>query len=427
MKRVVVVPFASRLHGEAYYSSVYEITRKYVEDSRVGAEILPVITTSEEIAEIAEKYTDTLPVLVALTGGVSKLMREFVYKGNHSRVVLFGHGGHNSLASAISARSKLNLDGVKTALFHCFDVESPECLVEIKRMLRVTRATSTLLGSRVLLVRPFAEKPNSALEFEERFEATVDVFTIDDFTTSVKAIREDYVNHFLEVFGKVEFRVQRDRLTEVAEVYALLKSMAEEGRYDAIAVDCFPYLVKYRVTPCLALALLNSEGVVAACEGDLASLALMAISRALVGTAGWIANAVAFKGKKSYFAHCTISLDMVKDPVVVTHFESGHPYSLTGKLVGNVYTIISLSPDLKLMATTTGRVLESGLLYGSMCRTQAILELDVDSEKLPSVAVSNHHVLVPGDIREDLATVASLLGINYVEYRELLAPSKQRA
>ncbi|MEM3938304.1 MAG: hypothetical protein QW373_06930 [Desulfurococcaceae archaeon] len=420
MKRICVIPFASRLHGEAYYASVYEVVKGHVSRAGLSVEFLSPISSEGEVEEYAKRYSDAVPVLIALTGGVSGLMQKFASTANYSRVVVFGHGEHNSLASAVSAKTKMELKGTWTRLFHCRSVNSPECAMEVQRMLSVVGAVASLLNSKVLLVVPRGEKPRSARDFEARFESVVDVMSMDDLASGIESARRDYVEHFLGVFSKVESKVPRGMLVNAAKVYASLKAVVESGNYDGIAVDCFPYLVKYGITPCTALALLNSEGIVTSCEGDLAALALMLISKALTRTSGWVANAVAFEDERAYFAHCTIALNMVEEPVMTTHFESGCPYSLTGRLLGSVYTVASLSPDFTVMAMTTGRVLGSGLIYDTMCRMQAILELGFPVKKMPLAAVANHHVLIPGDIREELKAVATLLGLSYAEYDDLV-------
>lgn len=420
-KNIVIIPFASRLHGEEYYTFVREAVKKHIFRPSISVEFLPVISSEGEAEEYAKKYSNALPVFVALTGGVSGLMQKFSSTANYNRVIVFGHGEHNSLASAVSAKAKMELRGTWTWLFHCKSVDSSECAVEIRRMTNVAGAVASLLGAKVLLVGPYTEKPRSAKDFEARFEAVVDVMPMDHLALGLESAKKEYVEHFLEVFNKIESKMPRNVFANVARVYAFLRTTIESSNYDGVALDCFPYLVKCGVTPCTALALLNAERMVISCEGDLATLALMLISKALTHTSGWMANAAAFDDERAYFAHCTIALNAIKEPTVVSHFESGCPYSLTGKLLGSVYTATSLSPDFAVMTVTTGRVLDSGLIYDTMCRMQAVLELGFSTKKMPLVAVANHHVLIPGDVREELKAIARLLGLSYAEYGDLVA------
>jgi len=419
VKRIVVAGFATRLHGESYYESVYKLFREHI--GRAGRDVvfLEPITSPEEAKRAGSESRDALLVVIALTGGTSRLIYEFTKSGGHQRVVMIGHGEHNSLASAISARARLDADGVWSWVFHCGEPSSTECAVTSERAARVVGAVSRLLGSRVLLVSETGEKDSSVEDFEDRFEASVDVISTDTLVSKLEEARSEYVEEFYRVLERFEFTIPRDRLLNVARLYAVLKSMVEEKNYTGIAIDCFPYLIKYRVTPCLALAVLNTTSAVIACEADLASLALMVVSRELTGYSGWIANTSMTRSNRVYFAHCTIAVNMVRSGRVVTHFESGYPYSLAGELLGNVYTFTSMSRDYSVVVAGTGRLVTSGLLSTAMCRTQGILEVDFNAETLPLYAPANHHVLVPGDIIEELRAVAGLLGLDFIEYREL--------
>ncbi|WP_440059474.1 fucose isomerase [Thermogladius sp. 4427co] len=415
---VVIVPFASRLHGIEYYTKLLEDFRRLVSEAGGGVSFTPVVADPGDIKSLTlDCGRDTL-IFTPLTGGVSSLIAETALACGARRVILFGHGEHNSLASAISAKVKLEARGIGTALFHCLTISEPDCVDVVKRMLGVARAVSTLSSSRILLIGDFPEKPRQAGALEERFGSKVDVYSIDGLASRFEP-KPGYAEFFEKAFEKAEYRLPKDRIGEVARLYALLKTASVEGGYNAIAIDCFPYILKHGLTPCLPLSLLNSEGIVAACEGDLASLALMLASRELTGYTGWIANLSGLEGSRAYFAHCTISLNMVDNPIVLSHFESGSPYSLTGRLRNSLYTIASLSPGFDKIAVAVGRIVESGLLSNAMCRTQALVELGFDSQKLLREAVANHHVLIPGDVKRELSTIADLFRIRLVEYEKV--------
>lgn len=420
MKRIVVVGFATRLHGEEYYDSIYSVFKRHISKTSISVEYLGPVTSIEEAHIIGESSKGSLPVLIALTGGTSQFIREFVKSGEHQRVVLIGHGEHNSLPSAISARAWLDNNGVWNWIYHCEKPDSPECGVVIERVFRVVGAISKLLGSKILLISEGEGKSELIEDFEDRFEATVDVVSIDTIVSKLEEADLKLIEHFYSVFNNYEFTLPRDKLSSVAKFYAVVKTIVEKENYTGVAVDCFPYLVKYKVTPCLALAVLNAEGVITACEGDLASLALMIISKELTGYSGLITNASMFKGCKAYFAHCTVAVNMIRSGRVLTHFESGYPYALSGDLLSDIYTFTSMSRDYSLIISDIGIPIAKGLLYETMCRTQITLELGFNAEEIPIYAPANHHVIIPGDLREELRAIANLLGIDYIEYRELV-------
>jgi L-fucose isomerase-like protein len=79
-----------------------------------------------------------------------------------------------------------------------------------------------------------------------------------------------------------------------------------------------------------------------------------------------------------------------------------------------------MSRDYSLIISDIGIPIAKGLLYETMCRTQITLELGFNAEEIPIYAPANHHVIIPGDLREELRAIANLLGIDYIEYRELV-------
>lgn len=123
-------------------------------------------------------------------------------------------------------------------------------------------------------------------------------------------------------------------MDKALQVYGALKRLI--ARYDltGVTVKCFDLLGRIHTTGCLALALLNAEGIPAACEGDQKSLVSMAVLEALTGQAGFMANPSCMDPEKSeiIFAHCTLPINMPDSYHLVTHFESGIGVAVSGDL-----------------------------------------------------------------------------------------------
>ena len=419
-KPLIVIPMATKLHGEEYYLSVLEVFHRKLKQYALDFHE-EVITEADKVIQVAKKYANYLPILLLLTGGTSRMVKKFVDAGAFDRAVILAHGEHNSLASAISARSKLEADGIWTWIFHCLSISDPECDLQLDRMARVLKAVTQVLESRIGLIG-IESKTEAAENFEARFGTEIVTIPMDEFENVIHSVDVEEARRVAdEISELIRFESPRDKLVDVGRMYLAIKKIFTERKLDAVAIDCFPYLIKHGVTPCLALAKLNKEGYLVACEGDVQSLLSMIISSSLTGYSGWIANAVMFKGNRGYFAHCTIALNMIKDGVAMPHFESGYPYALTGRLIHSVGTIVSINSDFSLMAAAVVRVIQSGLLSYGMCRSQMVAEFDLNVEKIPLVAPANHHVFIPGDVREELKAIGALLGIDYVEYSELIA------
>ncbi len=418
MPRIVLIPFASPLHGREYYAGLIDIVKKMLEGHDVL--VAEVVESVDRAAEVGKKYRDAFPIALALTGGTSRMIRRFVEAGAHERLVILAHGEHNSLPSAISARAKLEAQGMYVWLYHCTELHDPECKFVIDEMMRVSYAVANILEAKLALVG-LEEKGDEVSEFETRFGGEVDVISMEEFRSLVSSVSDSEVNTFVdEVSRRLGLAPTDENLKKVGRVYAGLKKLFIDRKLMGIGIECFRYIVEEGVAPCIALAKLNEEGFVTACEADIQSLFLMLLSYYLTGSSGWMANASMFRGKKAWFAHCTASLGLLKEPKAISHFETGKPYAVTGELKHNVFTIASVSSDFSLLVTGLAKVEISGLLSMAMCRTCALVELGFDAEKLPLVAPANHHVFIPGDVRKELRVISELLGIDYADYGELV-------
>ncbi|MEM3944439.1 MAG: hypothetical protein QXO02_08810, partial [Thermofilaceae archaeon] len=74
-KKVTLIPIASRLHGEGYYSKLLAELRAAIGG---GFEEVDVVTSVEEARRAGSSAAGSLPILLFLTGGTSKLAQEFV-------------------------------------------------------------------------------------------------------------------------------------------------------------------------------------------------------------------------------------------------------------------------------------------------------------------------------------------------------------
>ncbi|WP_243678473.1 hypothetical protein [Vulcanisaeta distributa] len=128
----------------------------------------------------------------------------------------------------------------------------------IDHALRIARAIASILGIRVALLGVGA-KDSVVRTFEDRFEAKVDAIPMKSLEDMINNADEKLAAEFVNyIKGRVKFEVGDERLRDVGRIYAAMRGLY--GKYDALAINCFPYLIKHRVTPCLALAKLNEEG-----------------------------------------------------------------------------------------------------------------------------------------------------------------------
>jgi len=96
VKKIIVAGFARRLHDKSYYESLYESFKKHTSKDYLDMVFTELITSLEETESSGVEFKGTLPLVLASTGGTSRLIVEFAESGDHQRVLLIGHGEHNS-------------------------------------------------------------------------------------------------------------------------------------------------------------------------------------------------------------------------------------------------------------------------------------------------------------------------------------------
>ena len=204
-------------------------------------------------------------------------------------------------------------------------------------------------------------------------------------------------------------------LEEAARVLTLLRKEAEKHNLSAMAVECFSLVQQKKVTACLALAQLNTEGIVAACVGDLASMAGMMLIREACGMVPWMANTTRIEGQVLLLSHCTAAFNLVDNVRLDTHYETDCSLAVKGMLIVAEVTLFRLSSSLDKAIIISGKV-TSHPDQPDACRTQVELEISTESaNNLKNRPLGNHLLMIPGNWSDLLRMVCSYKGINVVE------------
>ncbi|MDM8004364.1 MAG: hypothetical protein QUS66_15945 [Bacteroidota bacterium] len=204
-------------------------------------------------------------------------------------------------------------------------------------------------------------------------------------------------------------------LDDAARVLTLLRKVISGNNLDAIGVECFSLVQQRKVTACLALAQLNTEGTVAACEGDLASMAGMMAGKALTGKVPWMANTTRLTGNSLILSHCTAPFDFVGSVGLPTHYETGFSLAVDGIITATEVTIFRFSDSLDRAFAAEGKVISRPHLADA-CRTQVEIELPAESIRvLRERPLGNHLLMIAGHHAGLLRTAFMHRGIKTVE------------
>lgn len=194
------------------------------------------------------------------------------------------------------------------------------------------------------------------------------------------------------------------------KIYEALKLIVSRYNLQGFTLRCFDLLSAVRNTGCLALAKLNSEGIVAGCEGDVPAMLTMKIAQALTGIIGFQANpaSIDVETGQMVFAHCTIPLSLVERYEFDTHFESGIGIGIRGYMKEGPVTVFKVSGDLSRHFVGQGQLIRNEA-KPDLCRTQQVIRLDDPSQATYFLnrPIGNHHIILPGHHK---ALIESLVG-----------------
>lgn len=345
--------------------------------------------------------SNDLDIIYVRTGGTEGLFKE-TFPQIRGRVILLTSGKSNSLAASMEILSYLNQNGRSGEIIH----GSYQYIAErIKVLAQVEAAKKTLDGSRLGIIgRPSdwlissdadaaAVKDTLGIEMVDiPMDELIMEITAGDFTPDNE--RAEGISKELEENAPEAIRKY---ISGAFDIYRALKRLTNRYNLSGLTLRCFDLLSTVGNTGCLALALLNEEGIPAGCEGDVPALITMAVGKALTGSCGFQANPSRIDPQtgKILLAHCTVPFDMVNRYSFNTHFESGTGIAIHGELPEGQATIFKLSGDLSRSYICDAQLIENKY-ENNLCRTQIVLKVN-DTDYFFRNPIGNHHIVFCGD------------------------------
>jgi len=320
-------------------------------------------------------------IVVVASGGTERTIVDIVEKCKP--VLIWAIPYNNSLPSALEVYSFYK-KGVKL-IYSDLDETA---LQTVEEFIRLCKSLKKLKNANLGLIGGVSEWILTSDEnFVKKFANIVKI-DMDELIAEIKSAD-------VELDLDVGHDLTKDDLLKALKVYKALKKIVERLKLSALTIRCFD-LVKINTTACLALSLLNDEGITAGCEGDLDALLTMMIMQGLTDQPCWMANLNRFdlKSNTVTFSHCTVPFSMVTSAKLTTHMESDKGVAVEGVLKSETVTITRFSRGKMLI--TTGRIVRSGMGDRTLCRTQVEIKLDCKVEELLENCLGNHHVITYG-------------------------------
>ena len=364
---------------------------------------VPVLEASKDF----RAFVGDLPVIFIESGGTEEEFKE-IYKSLPEPHILVATGANNSLPASLEICSYLRSVGHDFVLLH----GTPEEVVEMakskskkKEAHQLSKKVKILSGLRLGVVG----KPSNWLissitdykELKDKLGVELEDVSFEEFRSEIDSAK-DVVDPI--VFKPLlNEKVSKETLVGALHIYSALRNIIIKHHLNGVTVRCFDLLGTLHNTSCLALAMLNKDGYIATCEGDVPTMLTMALVKKLTHQSSFQVNPsyINVKERYAYFAHCTLPLDMCLSYKFDTHFESGIGLGIAGRLNLGKVTVLKVNKDWSKFQAFDGKI-TANLGRNDLCRTQVKVEFDEDISSLLCDPLGNHIVICYGAHKKEI-------------------------
>lgn len=342
--------------------------------------------------------SSTLDVIYVRTGGTEGIFKELLprlLQQSKHPFYLLTSGKSNSLAASMEILSYLRQQGLVGEIIHG---TMPLVNRRLGELYASGKARCRLAGCRLGIVGKPSDWLISSTANREavRHKLGVELLNIE---------MSELLEEFHNISGAVTSDLEASEasvaasLPDAEKIYLALKQLVRRYDLSGLTIRCFDLLTSLHNTGCVALARLNSEGIVAGCEGDVPAMLSMLLAMSVSGEAAFQANPATIDVERGeiLFAHCTIPFSMLERYELDTHFESGIGVGIRGYVSPGDVTVLKVSGDLKRYYAEEGTLLRCEGNPG-LCRTQQVIRLDNPERAryFLTEPIGNHHIIMKG-------------------------------
>lgn len=358
-------------------------------------------------AEMDEVAAQALPVYFIASGG-AEMGFEANYEKTKEPYILLTTPAYNSLAASMEIMGFLQQKGLKGEIVHGSAKTLAKRLSVLKKVAeakeKLSKAKLGCFGEPGGLIASFAD-----------FDTLKAATGMECILFGLEELVEEFnkggypENKYTEELKNKGYNAEE--VEKALNVYGALKRLIAKYELTGVTVKCFDLLDMIHTTGCLALAILNAEGIPAACEGDQKALISMAVLEALTGQAGFMANPSCMdpEAGEIVFAHCTLPIDMPDKYELMTHFESGIGVAVTCDIEPQKMTIFKCDETFKRYYAGQAELIET-MHRADLCRAQMNLKLLDGTSYFANGPICNHHIIIKGDHKEVIDEFFKQLG-----------------
>lgn len=332
-----LITFASLLHKQASVRSSHEI---------ILTELEKYFTVNFiDYQDINKLTPDDFSILFIATGGVERLVIQH-FESLPRPAIILADGMQNSLAAALEISSWLRGRGMKSEILHG---ELSEIIKRIFVLHSNFMAQRSLFGMRIGVIgAPSGWLIASNVDYllaKRRWGVEYTDVALDRIYEYYAQITDDEVGEACaRLAGKALAcrEASPEDMIKAMRLYRAIRKIVDEDRLSALTLSCFRLIEQTGTTGCLALSLLNDEGIIAGCEGDLQSIFTMLTAKVLTGKPAFMANPSMINARTNeiILAHCTIGIAQTEQFIIRNHFETESGIGIQGILPTGDVTIV---------------------------------------------------------------------------------------
>lgn len=399
MTTINLITFASNVHKSTVVRNSHEI---------ILSELRKDYTLNFiDHKDIDKLSPDDFSLVFIATGGVERLVMQ-CFELLPRPLLLLADGMQNSLAAAMEVSAWLRSRGTKSEILHG---EPADVVKRIQILYNNFQTQRKLTGMRVGVIGASSSwliaSDVDYLLAKRRWGVEYVDMSLERIYELYDQITDDQVGQACAEFASKAFAIREgspEDILKAMRLYRAIKILCKNENLQAVTVNCFKLIDRIETTGCLALALLNDEGIYAGCEGDLQSIFTMLAVQSLTGKNGFMANPsmINTRTNEIILAHCTIGIRQTEKYIIRNHFESGIGIGIQGILPLGEVTIVKCGGE-----SLDEYYLASGAVIGNtnnmnMCRTQARIKMNSSPEYFLKNPLGNHHIIIRGNYVDPL-------------------------
>lgn len=349
---------------------------------------------------------DLFNLFYVQTGG-SEIYFKDLYERYPEPYYLLVTGTRNSLAASLEILSFLHQQGKQGKILQ----GSPEQIaIELSALSKAISAKERFASARFARIGvPSDWLIASSVEkkaLKKRFGATLIDIPTSTLNEWIDAHRLDNEKDYEALKGKTR---RKSDLRESFYIDSALRFLVSNNRLDGFTLRCFDLLQTYQQTSCISFGLLNRDGIIAGCEGDVPAMLTMYLAKALTGQSSFMANParIDVEKKEAVYAHCTCPLDMLSSFALTTHFESGLGFGIKGEFFLGPITCVKFSSDLSKLRVLRGEIIDN-LSESTLCRSQIVVRFSDPIDGVLEDPFGNHMIFLYGDHAKEFEAFKAL-------------------